>query len=302
MLPAATRPPKRARSTLHVLEAVQQRHDDAVRDRARIDALDRVLERRRLHRHEQEVDGLRELLGDLDAGRQRPLGRLDDEPGERDQPDRLGVRDADDGHAGVRRAGRRASRRRRRGRGLPQCRSCLRGSTTRFTTFRSEYTSSASIPASRQPVPESLTPPKPMCGSEPCVPAVHDDDAGLHALGEAHRPVDARRVDRRGEPVRRVVDERDRLVEARRRGRGPSPARRARCARSRRREPTPSTTVGARYQPGRSRRSPPVSTVAPVLAARATALEDPLEALLADHRLRLERSRAPSTSRSRNSS
>ena len=46
MLPAATRSPKRARRTLHVLEAVQERDDDAVRDGVRIDALDGVVERR----------------------------------------------------------------------------------------------------------------------------------------------------------------------------------------------------------------------------------------------------------------
>ena len=59
---------------VHVLEAVEQRHDHSVGDRARIDALDRILESRRLHGHQQEVDGLREVLGRLDAGRQRPLG------------------------------------------------------------------------------------------------------------------------------------------------------------------------------------------------------------------------------------
>src|SRR6266516_7861034 len=44
------------------------------------------------------------------------------------------------------------------------------GSAIRFTYFHSLYTSSASTPASRQPVPDCLTPPKPMCGSLPCVP------------------------------------------------------------------------------------------------------------------------------------
>ena len=67
MLPAATRSPKRARSTLHVLEAVEQRDDDAVGDGVRVDALDGVLERGRLDRHEQEADRLRELLDHLDA-------------------------------------------------------------------------------------------------------------------------------------------------------------------------------------------------------------------------------------------
>ena len=46
-------------------------------------------------------------------------------------------------------------------------------------------------------------------------PGVDDDDARRDPLGEPHRAVDARRVDRRGEAVGRVVRERDRLVEAR---------------------------------------------------------------------------------------
>ena len=41
------------------------------------------------------------------------------------------------------------------------------GSAMRLTYFHSVYTSSASTPASRQPVPDCLTPPKPMCGSLP---------------------------------------------------------------------------------------------------------------------------------------
>jgi len=69
---------------LHVLDAVQQRENDAVRDGVRLDALDRVVEARRLHRHEQEVDGFREVLDHLHARRERPLGRLDDETGEGD--------------------------------------------------------------------------------------------------------------------------------------------------------------------------------------------------------------------------
>ena len=187
--------------------------------------------------------------------RQRPLGRLDDETGKRDQADGLGVRDADDLDARVREPdGERASD----GAGAEDCRSVVHafaGSTTRFTTFE------IGIHVERLDPCLPPTRPRVLDAAEAHVrlgavrPGVDDDDARLHALGEEHRTVHARRVDRRREAVRRVVDELDRLVEARRRGRGRSPARRARCARSAHPGPTPSTTVGATYQPGRSRRA-----------------------------------------------
>ena len=120
---------------LHVLEAVQERDDDTVGDGVRIDALDGVLERGCLDRDEEKADGLRELLDDLHARRQRSLGRLDDESGERDEAGRLGMRDADHGHAGVREAhGERAAD----GARAENCRSRVHvfaGSTTRLTTF-----------------------------------------------------------------------------------------------------------------------------------------------------------------------
>jgi hypothetical protein len=68
MLPAATRPSKRALSTSMCSRPFSSGHDAAL-DGARIDPLDRVVEAGRLDGHEEEVDGLRELLDDLDARR-----------------------------------------------------------------------------------------------------------------------------------------------------------------------------------------------------------------------------------------
>ena len=69
-------------------------------------------------------------------------------------------------------------------------------------------------------------------------------------------------MDRGGEPVRRVVHERDRLLEA-----GDAveaaPARRARRTRAAASGATSSTTVGATCQPRSPTRVPPASTVAP---------------------------------------
>src|SRR4029077_19416261 len=114
---------------------------------------------------------LRELLDHLDPCGERAIRGLDDETGKRDDARRLGGRDADDVPA---RVGEPDGQGATDCAGAEDCRSvahAFAGSTTRFTTLRSEYTSSDSIPASRQPVPESFTPPNPMCGSEPCVPA-----------------------------------------------------------------------------------------------------------------------------------
>ncbi len=100
-----------------------------------IDALDGVLERGCLDGDEEKADGLRQLLHDLHARRQRPLGRLDDEPGEGDEAGRLGMRDADHGDPGVREThGERAAD----GAWAENCRSRVHvfvGSMTRLTTF-----------------------------------------------------------------------------------------------------------------------------------------------------------------------
>jgi uncharacterized membrane protein YccC len=85
-----------------VLEAVQQRKHDPIHNGRRVNALDRILERRRLDRDEQESHGPHELLHDLHARSGRALRRLDDEPGECDEACSLGMRDADHGHACVR--------------------------------------------------------------------------------------------------------------------------------------------------------------------------------------------------------
>jgi hypothetical protein len=118
-----------------VLQAVQERQDDALRHGLGIDALDCVRERRCLHRHEQEVDGPRELLDHLHAGARRPLGRLDDKPCECNEPDGFGVSNAHDAHACVREPnGERAAD----GARSENCRRGVHvfaGSTTRLTTF-----------------------------------------------------------------------------------------------------------------------------------------------------------------------
>ena len=96
MLPATTRSSEALSQHLHVLEPVEERNDDAVGDRARIDPLDCVLERRRLDRDEEDADRFRELLDDLHARRQRSFGRLHDEAGQRDEAGDLGMCDAHD--------------------------------------------------------------------------------------------------------------------------------------------------------------------------------------------------------------
>ena len=118
-----------------MLQPVQQWDDDTVRDGVRVDALDGVLERRRLDRDEQDADGLGQLLHDLHARRERSLGRLDHEPGESDEAGRLGMRDADHGHSGIGEAhGERAAD----GARAENCRSRFHvfvGSLTRLTIF-----------------------------------------------------------------------------------------------------------------------------------------------------------------------
>src|SRR5207247_11188095 len=80
---------------VHVLQAVQERENDAVGDRSRVDELERLLERRRLHGHEEEADRLLEPIRDFGTSGQRLALRLDHEPGEGDDPRHLGRRDAD---------------------------------------------------------------------------------------------------------------------------------------------------------------------------------------------------------------
>jgi hypothetical protein len=80
---------------LHMLEPVEKRHDDAFRDRRRIDPLDRLFQHRRLHRHEQQIHRLHEPLGDLHACSEGPVARLHDEPRQRDEGHGLRVSDAD---------------------------------------------------------------------------------------------------------------------------------------------------------------------------------------------------------------
>src|SRR5262249_46460501 len=46
-------------------------------------------------------------------------------------------------------------------------RQTLAGSWLTTTVFHSQYTSSASVPGSRKPLPEFLTPPNGMCGPAP---------------------------------------------------------------------------------------------------------------------------------------
>ena len=199
--------------------------------------------------------------------------------------------DADDLDAGVREPdGERSSD----GSGTEDCRGVVHafdGSTTRFTTFRSEYTSSASIPASRQPVPESFDAAEAHVRLGAVRPGVDDDDSGLHALGEEHRPVHARRVDRRSEPVRRVVDELDRIVEARHavedRHRPeelrPRDRRSGADAFDDRRPDVPARPLEA---------EPAGEHLCPVLPRAGNAREDALHRLATDHRLRIERLRS----------
>ena len=67
MLPAATRPSKRPRSTSMCSSPLSNGTTTPRATAPGIHALDRVVERRRLDRDEEEVDGLREVLDDLDA-------------------------------------------------------------------------------------------------------------------------------------------------------------------------------------------------------------------------------------------
>src|SRR5207253_10463699 len=111
--------------------------------------------------------------------------------------------------------------------------------------------------------------------------AVDHDDARLHAFREAQRAMQARRVDRRGEPVRGVVDEYQRLLEIAhavedRDGAEQLGARELRIERNvfddRRLEPPPGPVDAP---PARQR------------ARTGQGAQDALEALLADDRSRL---------------
>ena len=137
------------------------------------------------------------------------------------------------------------------------------GSMTRFT-----YAFGVDVerlePASFHPVPDCFTPPKPMCGSLPWVPPLTTTTLP-DPLGEriARWMLAVWIAD--GEPVRRVVDERERLLEAAdavedrdraeqlRRRRSPRPARHPR---GRRRDATSPADRAARRHDARSPASP----------------------------------------------
>ena len=197
MLPAATRPAKRARSSSMCSSPFRSGRTTALGDGSGIDALERLLERRRLHRHEQQPDGLLELLGDLGRTVTASVRRLDDDARERDDPDRLRARDADGGTPARRAHGERAAD--GPGPRTATVRSCSPRALSEWgprypcssmdasvradeRRSRAPDRRSGSRPSSRnrrrapRPLPRasrcpsSLTPPKPMCGSEPCVP------------------------------------------------------------------------------------------------------------------------------------
>ena len=314
MLPASTdgapSPSQAPRSHVEVLEAVQQREDDARRP-ATADGSTRssaASSCRRLDRDQEEVaTGLVELLDDLRVHGRRSLRatrrrarRCDGSAASAVASDtrRRSLASPGRDHAADR-PGPRIGDRSRHGRVGHEVDVASRRSRRR---------------APRPPPPPSpcrtvLTPPKPMCGSLPCVPALTTTTPACASLGEAHRAVHAGRVDRRREPVGGVVDERDRLVEVGDPVERPPRARRA-----------PSREIGrvgsdafeqrrCDVQPGRSTRCPPQSTVAPAARASSTAPRIRSMLSLRDHRaeevgvVRADGQRAAAaTSRSRKAS
>jgi hypothetical protein len=117
-----------------VLEPVEERDDDGCLGP---DPLDRVLERRRLHRHEQDVHRRLQLLHGLGPRAQLLAPPDEREPVPSDGRGRLPTRDANDAEPGEReRDGEDAPDRTRAEDG--DGRHALVGSAIRFTYFHSE--------------------------------------------------------------------------------------------------------------------------------------------------------------------
>ena len=135
-----------------MLEPVQERDDHPVPDDLGIDALQRIAEVRGLDRDQQEGHRLHELFDDrrVDVHRLEPV-RLERDPRQRHQADGLGRTDTDRAVVGLREAHRERPADCTGAQDSDGLRHVNAGSAIRFTTFQSEYTSSASIPASRHP-------------------------------------------------------------------------------------------------------------------------------------------------------
>ncbi len=88
-----------------MLEPVHERDDDTGLDRGGIDALDRLLELVCLDGHEQDVNGLRELLAHLGAQEEwLSAFDLERDAGEREDADHVRTRNADGVHSPVQEA------------------------------------------------------------------------------------------------------------------------------------------------------------------------------------------------------